>query len=107
MEKEINYIVLVSIKNYKIVGMEEATQPQKQTILFLNPKLKDESFLETEIFKSFFFFFLGKKEFFLEFCCLGFVVVVYGKNIKMKYIIICLPAKILMIIIGMMKFTKF
>ena len=82
MEKEINYIVLVSIKNYKIVGMEEATQPQKQTILFLNPKLKDESFLETEIFKSFFGEDLGKKEFFLEAGSYGNIIEAYENTLK-------------------------
>ncbi|MBF6655597.1 hypothetical protein [Flavobacterium columnare] len=81
-ENEINYIVLVSIKNYKIVGMREATMPQKQRILFLNSKIKDQAYLETEIFKSFFGEDLGKKEFFLEAGSYGNIVEAYEKKLR-------------------------
>ncbi|KFF14123.1 hypothetical protein N6B72_08045 [Chryseobacterium soli] len=55
MEKEINYIVLVSTKDYKTDGMKVATAPQQQRILFLNRPIKDQSFFGES---------LGKKEFF-------------------------------------------
>jgi len=52
MEKEKTYIVLVSTKNYKTEGIEVAKKNRRT--LFLNPKLKDQRHLETEIFKSIF-----------------------------------------------------
>lgn len=66
MEEKNIFIVLVSTKNYKTEGMKVATTPQKRIILLLDRPIKDEAFLETEIFKSFFGEDLGKKEFFLE-----------------------------------------
>ena len=81
-EKEKTYIVLVSIKNYKTEGMKEATIPQQYRTLFLNPKLKDQRHLETEIFKSFFGEDLGKKEFFLEAGSYGNIIEVYENTLR-------------------------
>ena len=82
MAQEIDYIVLVSIKNYKTEGMKAATMPQQRRVLFLNPKLKDQRHLETEIFKSFFGEDLGKKEFFLEAGSYGNIIEAYEKTLK-------------------------
>ncbi|AMA50454.1 MULTISPECIES: hypothetical protein [Flavobacterium] len=82
MEKEINYIVLVSTKNYKTEGMKAATKPQYFTSIFLKPKFEDETFFETEIFKSFFGEDLGKKEFFLEAGSYGNIVEAHEKTLR-------------------------
>ncbi|MBF6652651.1 hypothetical protein C3B47_07050 [Flavobacterium columnare] len=82
MEKEINYIVLVSTKNYKTEGMKAATKPQYFTSIFLKPKFEDETFFETEIFKSFFGEDLGKKEFFLEAGSYGNIVEAHEKILR-------------------------
>ena len=82
MTQEIDYILLVSIKNYKTEGMKAATMPQQRGVLFLNPKLKDQRHLETEIFKSFFGEDLGKKEFFLEAGSYGNIIEAYEKTLK-------------------------
>ncbi|MBL7879593.1 MULTISPECIES: hypothetical protein [Chryseobacterium] len=80
MEKEIDYIVLVSIKNYKTDGMEVARKNRRT--LFLKPKLKDQRHLETEIFKSIFGEDLGKKEFFLEAGSYGNIIEAYEKTLR-------------------------
>lgn len=82
MENKIDYIVLVAIKDYKIVGMKEATTPQQRRVLFLNPELKDQRHLETEIFKSFFGEDLGKKDFFLEAGSYKNIVDEYEKTLR-------------------------
>ncbi|WP_421497970.1 hypothetical protein V8245_04070 [Flavobacterium columnare] len=82
MEEKINYIVLVSTKNYKTEGMKAATKPQYFTSIFLKPKFEDETFFETEIFKSFFGEDLGKKEFFLEAGSYGNIVEAHEKILR-------------------------
>jgi hypothetical protein len=79
MEEKI-FIVLVSTKNYKTVGIEIARK--NRITLFLNPKLKDQRHLETEIFKSFFGEDLGKKEFYLEAGSYGNIVEAYEKTLR-------------------------
>ena len=78
--EEKTFIVLVSTKNYKTVGIEIARK--NRITLFLNPKLKDQRHLETEIFKSFFGEDLGKKEFFLEAGSYGNIIEVYENTLR-------------------------
>jgi len=82
MVQEIDYIVLVSIKNYKTDGMKAATMPQQRRVLFLNPKLKNQRHFETEIFRSIFGEDLGKKEFFLEAGSYGNIIESYENTLK-------------------------
>ncbi|WP_444626681.1 hypothetical protein ACSLMH_10875 [Flavobacterium columnare] len=82
MTQEIDYIVLVSTKNYKTDGMEVATAPHQRIILFLNRKIEDDAFLKKEIFKSFFGEDLGKKEFFLEAGSYGNIIQAYEKTLR-------------------------
>jgi len=51
-------------------------------ILTLYRPIKDQSFLETEIFKSFFGADLGKKEFFLEAGSYGYIIEAYEKKLR-------------------------
>ncbi|AEW86654.1 hypothetical protein FCOL_09225 [Flavobacterium columnare ATCC 49512] len=82
MEEKKTFIVLVSTKNYKTEGMKVATAPQVFRVLLLNRPIKDQAYLETEIFKSFFGEDLGKKEFFLEAGSYGNIVEAYEKKLR-------------------------
>ncbi|CAI8841525.1 hypothetical protein [Chryseobacterium sp. IT-36CA2] len=64
MSEEKQQIILVSTKNYITEGIKSTEGNRK--ILFVNPQLKDHTFLEKEVFKSIFGENLGKEDLFLE-----------------------------------------
>ncbi|KFF14125.1 hypothetical protein IW15_01385 [Chryseobacterium soli] len=79
MEEEKKNIILVSTKNYKTEGIK-CTEGNRK-IIFLNPKLKDQVYLETEIYKSIFGEDLGKKEFFLKAGSYGNIIEAYENTL--------------------------